>query len=71
MANYYIINRNQTMNPGFHHEVHTQQHAAQLNITNAIYLGWHATEEAAVAAGKRYYADADGCAICCPRAHKG
>lgn len=68
---YYCVNKNQTMNPGFHHEVHTQEHAAQLRIRDTIYLGWFAEEVSAVQRAKLYYADADGCATCCPRAHRG
>ena len=71
MANYYVINKNWTLNPGFHHEVHTRQHAIQLGVANAIDLGWCLTEQEAVRKGKSYYADADGCAICCPNVHKG
>ncbi len=71
MTNHYVINKNWTLNPGFHHEVHTRKHAEELKVANTIYLGWFASEEDAVKAGKSYYADADGCAICCPRAHKG
>ena len=59
------------MNPGFHHEVHTQEHAAELKIQDKIYLGWFANEFDAVQAGRGYYSDADGCAVCCPKAHKG
>lgn len=69
--NIYIINRDQTRNPGYHHEVHTQEHANQLGIANSIRLGWFFDEIQAVQAGKQYYSDADGCATCCPRAHRG
>lgn len=59
------------MNPGFHHEVHTEEHAKQLGIQNKIYLGYFSNEIEAVNKGREYYSDADGCAICCPWAHKG
>ena len=68
---YYYINKNWTLNPGFHHEVHTEEHAAELKIQDKISLGWFASELDAVQRGKNFYADADGCAICCPKAHKG
>lgn len=68
---YYYINNNQTTNPGFHHEVHTQEHAEKLNIRNKKPLGWFTDEIAAVQAGKRCFPDADGCKICCPKAHRG
>lgn len=67
----YYINNNQTRNPGLHHEVHTEEHAQQLKIANKTYLGEFSSETEAVQAGKGYYSDADGCAICCPKAHKG
>lgn len=67
----YYINNNQTRNPGLHHEVHTKEHAEQLRISSKIYLGYFSSEVEAVQAGNRYYSDADGCAICCPKAHRG
>ena len=67
----YCINKDQTKNPGFHHEVHTKTHAEKLGIRNRLFLGMYSNEIDAVQAGKRYFADADGCVICCPRAHKG
>ena len=69
--NYYIINKNATHNPGYHHEVHTQAHAELLGIRDRINLGWFADEVAAVGYARSYYSDADGCAVCCPRAHRG
>ena len=71
LMNYYIINKNATLNPGFHHEVHTREHADKLNIRDRINLGWFADEIAAVAYAKSHYSDADGCKTCCPRAHRG
>ena len=71
MGNHYYVNNNQTLNPGLHHEVHTEQHAQQLGISSQIYLGYYFNEVDALAKAKQYYSDADGCAICCPNAHKG
>lgn len=71
MSNYYYINNNNTFNPGWHHEVHTKAHAEQLGIDSKTYLGIFDNEIQAVAAGKKVYSDADGCATCCPLAHKG
>ncbi len=68
---YYVVNRNVTYNPGMHHEVHTLEHARELRISDAINLGYFPDETSAVTEAKRYYSNADGCAICCPRAHKG
>lgn len=71
MIQAYYVNNNQTRNPGYHHEVHTETHMKQLGIRSAIYVGVFSNEIDAVRAAKRIYADADGCANCCPRAHKG
>ncbi len=67
----YYVNNDQTHNPGLHHEVHTSEHAAILHIRSTTYLGYFTDEMAAVNAAKRLYSDADGCAVCCPRAHRG
>lgn len=67
----YYVNNDQTHNPGLHHEVHTEAHARRLGIVSKTYLGYYASEIQAVQAAKRYYWDADGCAVCCPRAHRG
>ena len=71
MVNNYVVNNNQTYNPGLHHEVHTLEHANQLGIASRIHLGIFVNEVDAVRVAKNYYYDADGCAICCPRAHRG
>ena len=71
MGNHYYVNDNQTLNPGLHHEVHTEQHAQLLGISSKIYLGYYFNEVDAVAKAKQHYRDADGCAVCCPKAHKG
>lgn len=68
---YYYINNDQTRNPGLHHEVHTKEHAERLRISNKTYLGCFSSEVEAVHEGKKHFSDADGCAICCPRAHRG
>ena len=71
MYKHYFINNNQTHNPGLHHEVHTEEHANQLGIISKQYGGYCANETEAVKCAKRIYADADGCATCCPNAHWG
>ena len=68
---HYYVNNNQTRNPGLHHEVHTEEHTKILGIYNKTYLGYYGNEIEAVAKAKLYYYDADGCATCCPKAHKG
>ncbi len=67
----YIVNRDQTKNPGLHHEVHTLSHAQQLGISNYIYLGFHTGCSTAVTEAQQRYEDADGCAICCAFCHQG
>ena len=71
MYQHYYVNNNATLNPGYHHEVHTEAHANFLGIHDKSYVGYFNSESAAVDAAKQIYADADGCAICCPNAHKG
>ena len=71
MFKHYYINNNPTLNPGFNHEVHTMEHATQLGICNKHYIGYFANEIEAVAQAKTIYSDADGCATCCPNAHRG
>lgn len=71
MYHYYYVNCNQTFNPGLHHEVHTKEHAEQLGIKSQLYLGYFSNEAEAVAEAKKYYTDSDGCATCCPAAHRG
>lgn len=71
MINFYVVNNNATFNPGFHHEVHTEEHANFLGIRSFIRLGKFYDEKSAVASAKKFYSDADGCAKCCPNAHEG
>lgn len=71
MYKHYYVNNNQTRNPGLHHEVHAKEHAIELGIHSAKYLGYFASEVEAVTQAKKIYSDADGCAVCCPKAHRG
>jgi hypothetical protein len=71
MGDYYCVNNDHTRNPGLHHEVHTERHAKYLGIRNRTYLGYFEDCHSAVAKAKLFYADADGCAVCCPECHKG
>ena len=71
MAKFYYVNDDQTKNPGLHHEVHTEQHAKDLEIASKTYVGYFDNENDAVNEAKKIYSDADGCAVCCPNAHKG
>lgn len=71
MLTIYYVNEDQTKNPGLHHEVHTAAHAAELGINRKRFVGLFDNEVDAVKKAQDIYADADGCAICCPKAHKG
>lgn len=71
MFQHYYVNNDQSKNPGLHHEVHTAEHANILGIRSKTYLGYYSNEIEAVMKAKCIYLDADGCAICCPRAHRG
>lgn len=71
MGKFYYVNNDQTKNPGSHHEVHTEEHANELNIKNKTYLGYYDNCHDAVEKAKETYSDADGCAICCSLCHKG
>ena len=53
MYHYYYVNNNQTLNPGLHHEVHTKEHAEQLGIRSAQYVGYFESEGEAVAHAKK------------------
>lgn len=67
----YFVNNNQTTNPGLHHEVHTEEHVNALRIADTLLLGNFNNEIAAVQRAREIYSDADGCATCCPLAHRG
>ena len=71
MYKHYYINNDQTHNPGLHHEVHTEEHADKLGIVSKQYVGYFSNETDAVNHAKNIYTDADGCVVCCPKAHKG
>lgn len=65
----YYVNREDFFNPSHNHEVHKSTCSYKSN--NSIYLGEYDNAIPAVALAKKlYYSDADGCAICCPEAHK-
>lgn len=67
----YYVNNDQTKNPGFHHEVHTEEHAKELGIYNKTYLGYFNSCAGAVKEAKTIFSDADGCVICCSECHEG
>ena len=66
----YIINKNAD-EKGFN-EVHTTSCSHRPNENNQCDLGYHANETAAVLYAKNNgWSNADGCAYCCPKAHRG
>lgn len=71
MYQFYYVNNDQTRNPGLHHEVHTDEHAEKLGIKSKTIVGLFSNEIDAVESAKTIYSDADGCATCCPKAHRG
>jgi len=71
MYQFYYVNNDQTRNPGLHHEVHTEGHAKKLEIKSKTIVGCFSNEIDAVESAKTIYSDADGCATCCPKAHRG
>jgi len=69
----YFVNKNQTNNPGRHHEVHTPGcwWGDQIDEHDRDPLGTFENEAEALEAARIRYADADGCRDCCPLAHHG
>lgn len=69
MKNYYV-NKVNTGNPGYNHEVHTADCIWLPSAENRIYLGAFSSCSDAVKKAKTYYNNVDGCATCCPLCHK-
>lgn len=67
----YYVNTNRQSGSGYNHEVHKEGCLWMPSEWNRQYLGWFSSDEEALKAAKRYYADADGCVHCCPSIHKG
>lgn len=71
MNNFYL-NSDDSNNPGHNHEVHISSCPFFPSPSHRIYLGVFSSAKDAVQAAKNLgYADADGCAACCPEAHHG
>lgn len=64
----YYVNREDLFNPRHNHEVHKS--TCLFKSSNSIYLGEYSDAKPALAKAKQTYSDADGCASCCPEAHK-
>lgn len=63
----FYVNRN--AQPNGDHEVHRCTCAWLPDPQNRLYLGDFLYSSQALAAAKRYYTRADGCAYCCPEIH--
>lgn len=63
----FYVNRN--AQPNGDHEVHRSTCAWLPDPQNRLYLGDFLYSSQALAAAKRYYTRADGCAYCCPEIH--
>ena len=67
---YYLVNNDQTQNPGWHHEVH-QTDCVYRPTVSVIDLGYHSDCHSALAKARQHYSDADGCYHCCNPCHSG
>lgn len=65
----YYVNKNDTGNPNFNHEVHCEDCFWLPTVNNRIYLGYFDSCYDAVKMAKEYYINVDGCATCCPLCH--
>jgi len=63
----YYVNKNAQDNGD--HEVHKESCKKLPEVENRIYLGDFPSCHGAVKEAKKYYARADGCAICSPDCH--
>lgn len=70
MYKYYYVNKDTTGNPKYNHEVHTEECAIKLKISNKEYLGSYDNCNDAVRKAKDLgYSNVDGCIHCCYACH--
>ena len=69
MPQYYMNKRAQSRSGD--HEVHTTGCRYMPKPKNRIPLGNHASCGPALDRARSIHANADGCAVCCPRCHRG
>lgn len=68
----FYLNLDDSNNPGHNHEVHVSSCPFFPSPSHRTCLGAFSSAKDAVQAAKNLgYADADGCAVCCPEAHHG
>lgn len=65
---YYLVNTQAQANGD--HEVHKAKCAYLPAPVNRHGLGYHPTDQAALAVARKIYRQADGCAHCCPSIHR-
>ena len=65
----YYVNNNAQQDSG-DHEVHKETCYWLTLVQSKKYLGEFSNAHDAVREAKKYYSTADGCAKCCPEAHK-
>jgi hypothetical protein len=69
MSKYYVNKNAQTTSGD--HEVHTVNCIYLPLEKNRLYLGVFDSCGPALREARKTYSNADGCATCCPRCHKG
>lgn len=70
MYNHYYVNKINTGNPHYNHEVHKDSCTYLPSPLNREYLGYFASCKDAITKAKEKYSNVDGCAVCCPECHK-
>jgi len=69
---HYYINKDNSGNPNYNNEVHHEGCPWFPLVVNREYLGYFSDGAQAVQKAKQMgYSRADGCATCCPEAHRG
>ena len=63
----YYVNKNAQANG--QHEVHRATCSWLPTVENRLYLGDFTSSAQAIREAKKYYANVDGCAYCCPESH--
>lgn len=70
MYNHYYVNKINTGNPHYNHEVHKDSCTYLPSPLNREYLGYFVSCKDAITKAKEKYSNVDGCAVCCPECHK-
>lgn len=70
MNKHYYVNKQNTGNPNYNHEVHAEDCQWLPSVQNCDYLGHFDSCEKAIKKAQEFYTRVDGCATCCPNCHK-